>query len=183
MCSPKRLVLYETKWQLIRIGCLAVNQQYGGWTSDRGTEENIKVLKDYALSPPVSIHEKQYRIYRCLNLCNAVRMGYSGQGVFDSDRSEAVKKFQAELQERMTYSSDDFDWMIDVVLFKLNVETKMSDYPLDNLVMIRNDLALRLTKNVNSSRPELAWYCSTLDDKIAKGRQYAKDTAAFRFGK
>lgn len=80
MMRESLLVLYDAQWQKLRISTLKDFQDggLGGWTTDVGTQRNFHVLGRYV--DAATGQEKVVRMWRVLNMLDAVRMGNSGQG-------------------------------------------------------------------------------------------------------
>lgn len=79
--SGFKKVLYEPAWQKLRVSCLAEYSDIGGFTTREGVEANLSKLLAYINDHDIDSIERAVRIWRVLNLLNAVLMGYSGQGM------------------------------------------------------------------------------------------------------
>lgn len=79
-----RAVLYDVEWQRLRVSLL------GSWNGS--VQENIDKLRDY-----VGDGSDSCKVYRVLNCLNAVRMGYSGQGLRGTQDDEAVRLYRDSL--------------------------------------------------------------------------------------
>ena len=85
-------IVYDTNWQVIRISLL------GNFT-DLEVYKNITILKDY-IDTSNNKNDELTRIWRVINLLNAVRMGINGTKRVDSYCDKAIKQFRNELQAR-----------------------------------------------------------------------------------
>jgi hypothetical protein len=83
----KLQVMYSSAWQAVRVGLL------GKWGSEEGARENIEVLKQY-----IGDGQDLNRVWRVLNLLNAVRMGFNGQRLIGSKMDELVIEFRIGVQ-------------------------------------------------------------------------------------
>ena len=83
-------IIYDTNWQVIRISLL------GNFT-DLGVYKNIEILKDY-IDTSNNKNDELTRIWRIINLLNAVRMGISGTKRVNSYCDNVVKSLRNELQ-------------------------------------------------------------------------------------
>lgn len=87
--KPHKQTLYSVSWQALRVSLL------GNWTSAAGAQINIGLLDDYLNSTAIGDRDEKYsRLWRVLNCLNAVRMGYSGQGLTDSEQDELVRAYR-----------------------------------------------------------------------------------------
>lgn len=136
---PSTTVLYRPSWQRLRVSFLSTNHPEGGFTTIAGTNDNLKRLDNYLHDGnPEHVadwtkaenlrmgftDEEEYacRIWRALNLLNAVRMGYSGQMKRGSDHDEAVRQYRDSIQP--LYNGNVVviatrDWKWDVVQYEL----------------------------------------------------------------
>jgi hypothetical protein len=90
--SLHKQILYDVEWQILRTQLLAKNNIKGGWASIEGASNNLKRLNDY-LGQKLTLA----RVWRVLNLLDAVRMGYSGQQRIGSFQDNQVKKEREKL--------------------------------------------------------------------------------------
>lgn len=87
--NAQKQSLYNVSWQCLRVRML------GGWTTVEGTQRNIAALRAYLQIPRLS--ERHTRLWRVLNLLNAVRMGNSGQGKAGSEHDQLVRDFRDQV--------------------------------------------------------------------------------------
>lgn len=83
--DPRKQCLYDPDWQAIRMECK------GLWGTRGGARAAVTILAQY-------VHDQNFTItsyWRTLNLLNAVRMGYHGQGLVNSDMDKTVRAMQA----------------------------------------------------------------------------------------
>lgn len=105
--NAHKQVLYNVAWQKLRVSLL------GGWTSVKGTRENIDKLSNY-VDAATSDAERLSRLWRVLNCLNAVRMGNSGQGKAGSVHDLLVLEFRV-LVSRLydNAKGDDIAFVVD----------------------------------------------------------------------
>lgn len=65
--SYAKQVLYDVQWQRLRVSLL------GKWGRPDSTVAAIDILREYIRTPPYGV-----KVWRCLNLLNAVLLGYRG---------------------------------------------------------------------------------------------------------
>ena len=133
-------VIYRPSWQKLRVSFLAGNHSMGGFTTEAGTQDNLQRLDNYIADANPETDIAQYvfeectrmkwvpaeewavRVYRGLNLLNATRMGYSGQGLANSPMDMAVRQYRDYIQESYDGSlvvKLDARWDWDVIQFEL----------------------------------------------------------------
>lgn len=150
--NDQRLVLYSVSWQALRV------QLKGSWGSVEGVRNNLKVLGRY-----LDDHwDDQTRLWQVTNLLNAVRMGYSGMGLVDSDQDRTLVAARAKV--RAAYSKAMFSDR--GVRFEIPTEDdiKRDWAALDPKVrlMITDDLIKRRALHKDSKfRNELTWFLRT----------------------
>jgi hypothetical protein len=125
-----RGVLYDAAWQKLRVSCLSQNHRAGGFSTAAGTQDNLNRLNQYldptsikqafdagAVNPAVKTLDEEYRcrIWRVLNLLNATRMGFRGQGKAGIAEDQAVGQYRDSIMEQhmggVVSSVDDrWDW-------------------------------------------------------------------------
>jgi hypothetical protein len=135
-----KTVLYRPSWQRLRVSCLGVNHPNGGFTTTEGTQDNLNRLNNYLTDAAVELTIPEYvaqenlrmgftddeefacRVWRILNLLNATRMGYSGQGQKGSPMDVAVEQYRDSIQglyDGSTVVKATPKWNWDVVQFEL----------------------------------------------------------------
>lgn len=167
--NKQRLCLYDAEWQALRISLL------GKWNSVRSIETNLNELGAYLfgdggiISNTVAIS----RMWRVLNLLNAVRMGHHGMSAQDTEMSERIVMFRDTLSDQYEFSEehhwDKSSWEVPTEYTLLD---DLSYVPRNTVEAIWADLVKRrnlaLYKNgsysrqeavqkVARSRPELCW--------------------------
>lgn len=83
--NPQKACLYDPAWQAVRIQCK------GLWGDKAGASAATTILAHY-------VQDQKYTItayWRILNLLNATRMGYHGQGLVGSDMDKTVRGMQS----------------------------------------------------------------------------------------
>lgn len=176
-----RSVLYEYRWQQIRVGCLRKYNFKGGWTTKEGVVANLLTLDQYLTKgEKQGTQEESVRIFRVVNLLNATRMGYNGQrtGLSGDAKDlidildEEVIEFRDAIQDGWEYDKQavvkvgfDWDWS--------KVEDGVRDGLLTNpgwFDAIHEDLLRRNTSaGIASNRSELNRFLSIMD-KVKHGR-------------
>jgi hypothetical protein len=149
--KDQKLCLYNVEWQKLRVSLL------GNWAEVQSTWKNLDTLDSY-ISYGVGIQYRT-RLWRVLNLLNAVRMGYSGQKRFNSEQSKMVEKFRDEIQERYEKSTGNY-----IVDSEDKIKTdwlKLKDFQKDQIL---NNLKNRLKLHSKSKhRDELRWFLKIVD--------------------
>lgn len=162
--APHKHCLYSVPWQTLRVDLL------GNWTTTEGAKENLARLTNYIgfgvdrKNPQLRDKSNAFtRTWQVRNLLNAVRMGYSGQGVFESERSKLVEEYRDNLiriveeqrlairQRHVAATEEDIraDWQT-----LTSVQKKA----------IRDNLGGRKKKHADSEfRNELGWFLSIIN--------------------
>jgi len=83
---------YDPIWQEVRINCL------GHWNTKEGVIKNLKRLIEYLAKIGGGINRT--KVWQELNLMNAVRMGYHGQGLVGTDMDKLVIEYQTQLSAK-----------------------------------------------------------------------------------
>lgn len=78
MMDFRKECLYDVEWQKLRVQLLAVNNNYGGFGSEKGVRINLEKLNDYAYAALVG-DEMNIRFWRVQNLLSATLLGYGGR--------------------------------------------------------------------------------------------------------
>lgn len=92
MSSVHKQVLYDIEWQDLRTKLLSRHRDDGGWATVEGATTNISMLEDY-LGDLTDVS----KLWRVINLLDAVRMGYSGQRRTGSPQDQMVKEYRDDL--------------------------------------------------------------------------------------
>ena len=166
--NNQKAVLYDVEWQTLRVNTLTQNNEYGGWNTVEGVKENVNKLSTYILNT----RDKQeyfYRLWRVLNMLNAVRMGYSGTKQVDTTQDNLVKAFRDDVSQEYHKRVDDgmqFDsWDWELVAKNLTMLKQKS--PEDFNKIYKNLTGRRNTTEKNrgtlSFRPELVKFIELMD--------------------
>lgn len=148
-------VLYDVEWQSLRVSLL------GSFTTINGVESNIVKLKNYLRST------NKVKLWRVLNLLNAVRMGYHGQRLVGTLQDAKIIYFRNNVQQlyrnNLELFPSNWNWK--------KVQKDLQELYLDNQVIfikILRNLKLRqknaLKRKTMQHRPEL----KTFLDKMEK---------------
>lgn len=101
--------LYNVEWQCIRVSML------GTWNSFYKASDNYTRLREYT-NNATTVQERKRRLWRVINYLNAVRMGYSGQGLygFEIDILLVLQRnyFQEMYKDHGNISLGEWDWDI-----------------------------------------------------------------------
>lgn len=84
--STSKAVMYDVGWQVMRVDMLDT------WKTEY--KDNLVELSLYMSAPESEGVERVRRYWRVLNYLNAIRMGFSGQGLRDHPCDVAVKEFR-----------------------------------------------------------------------------------------
>jgi len=98
--------LYNVQWQELRVSLLRY------WVSEQGARRNIAAL-EYYLSYESSIDERATRLWRVVNLLNAVRMSYSGQGLRGSIQDNLVHAYRLQITAMRQQLHIDAKYVVD----------------------------------------------------------------------
>lgn len=192
-----RNTLYRPSWQRLRVSCLSVHHHAGGFTTADGTTDNLKRLDNYLLDahvtqlvsqgrevPQYTVVEcermgikvpEEYacRVWRVLNLLNATRMGYAGQGLQGSEMDEAVRQYRDMIQPSYDGSlvvkvNEKWNW--DVVQFELEEMWRNDRYwfkaienDLERRVRVSDKRRSRKGDVTQNTRPELLRFMGLMD--------------------
>lgn len=153
-----RALMYDVRWQELRISCLAGLNRRGGWTTREGMVDNLRRLGMYLDEQGISETEKAVRVYRINNALNAVVMGYSGQGA-DALLASTVRAWRdhnvpreryVALSVRMDRMARYWDWA--------KVERDLGDLRVRDLAgfkFLEKDLLRRSRNGSQRTRPDL----------------------------
>jgi hypothetical protein len=81
------MCLYNIEWQTLRVSFL------GKWNAYDSARANLLQGLEY-ITAASDLNEQYTRLWRMVNLLNAVRMGYSGQNRLDSDVALMVAQWR-----------------------------------------------------------------------------------------
>lgn len=172
---------YRPSWQGLRVGFKAQHDQRGGWTTSEGTEFNLDMLKYYVRleEPGIRMQARQealamgytleqeaaVRLYRGINLLNAVRMGNSGQGTKDTTHDLMVLATRNEFQKMQTamYMKDlsiaCMTWNWEVIEQELRFQYKTNEKLYKDIFKdLQARVAASQKKGSLKNRPELVKY-------------------------
>lgn len=162
-----RACLYNVEWQIIRVGML------GSWNTVREVVDNIAELARYIqqVNPEIKSDraEAASRYYRVINYMNAIRMGYSGQGLTGSTQDNMVREFRDSLQkEQDKYKLQQHSKAVDgIEQVKCDLQSLYWDDP-ECFKNILNNLNKRKTvatkrHNTTKHRPELVSFVELME--------------------
>lgn len=155
-----RVVLYDTQWQALRVSLK------GDWGDPEGTRSNLARLFTYLEHATEGV-EKYYRIYRVINLLNAVRMGHSGQHNLMSEQSLLVAGFRQPLQKYLEqletgeFKNHEIEWDWEEQRKQLK---RLREKDPETFRVIAVDLGLRFRKHGGTHRKELEQYVKLLQE-------------------
>lgn len=90
--NRQRISIYDIEWQ-----CLRINLQ-GKWHNMEGVAKNLAQLMAYlGKEQDVETHEYGTRLYRMVNLLDAVKMGHNGLGFAGTEEGLLVRTFSKTL--------------------------------------------------------------------------------------
>lgn len=183
-------VLYRPSWQKLRVSCLAQNHPQGGFNTNEGTQDNLMRLNNY-IGDAASLvegvkqenlrmgftQEEEYacRIWRVLNLLNAVRMGYHGIGRVGTPGDEAVRKYRDSVQlqhdgGRVVTAENKWNWdVVQTELEELWVVERVWFTRVYNDLNRRRKVATNRrkkvgTNDVDATRPELIKFLTLMEE-------------------
>lgn len=154
-----RAVLYDVKWQLLRISFLAARRTDGGWSTEEGQRKNLFLLQDYLEQPCFDTDCRLFRVNNCLN---AVVMGYNGQKLLEL--IPAVQQFRNKFAPSSKYNdivvtaaSATWDWE--------KVKQDLLTVPTGGAYsFLRTDLGKRAQRGSERTRPELHIFIKCMDE-------------------
>lgn len=138
------------EWQALRVDLR------GSWTTLAGTETNLERLVSYLKRSKFTVSS----LWRVLNLLNAVRMGYSGQGRAGSPEDKLVVRLRNQVSRR--YHSAKL--RVFEVPTRKEIEKEWSKLTTFQQAAIYLDLRDRLNKGGAEHRQELAWFVKILEE-------------------
>jgi hypothetical protein len=150
-------ILYDVEWQTLSTQLLAKNNDTEGWATLFGASSNLKRLNVYLGKEP-----SLAKVWRVLNLLDAVRMGYSGQCRKESPQDMLVKKERdrlSKIYKNMSSSSS----------FEISSEEEtimdIKKAPKEDLQKVYEDLYARWDKHRDSSyRNELRRFLDLIEE-------------------
>lgn len=155
--SPQKMALYDVAWQAMRVSFL------GKWNTPEGAADNLARLIKYIehAHNGTDGDEVLSRLWRGLNLLNAVRMGYSGQGLTGSDMDQSVvrvrnmiSKFYHDVKKRGYKFKVPTRREVEAAWPKISEETRQ---------LIKDNLGKRQALHALSEyRDELGWFLATI---------------------
>ena len=157
MNQHHKQILYDVEWQILRTQLLAKNNARGGWASVFGASCNLQRLKNYLGKKPTIA-----RVWRVLNLLDAVRMGYGGQRRTGSFQDKQVKKERERLSKLYScmVSQDSFEISSEEETIRDIAKAKEED-----LKKVYVDLYSRWDKHKSSSyRGELRRFLDLIEE-------------------
>lgn len=144
--KAQKLTLYNVEWQSLRVSLL------GSWNDSKGVESNIIKLLCY-LHGDINIS----KLWRALNLLNAVRMGYNGQGLINSEMDNLVKTFRDAIQALYRQAQNDgHEFEVDSAD---QIRKDWKQLSSIERILIHDNLSARLEAHKESKhREELRWF-------------------------
>lgn len=76
-------ILYDVDWQKLRVSLL------GGFVTKDGMKRNLNTLNEY-INAAKNDQDRFHRLWRVVNLLNAVRMGFSGMKLYDTPQDKLL---------------------------------------------------------------------------------------------
>lgn len=152
--DPQKQTLYVPSWQALRISLL------GQWNTVNGVRANCDTLSLY-IAGATNVNERLSRLWRVTNLLNAVKMGYSGQKLLDSEMYLLVlpvSRAYSQLHKNASETQAKY-----VVPTELEVQDGWVSLSLKARQTILTNLTHRLDLHKESEhRPELRWFLNII---------------------
>ena len=156
-------ILYDVNWQRLRVSLL------GKFVTPEGMKDNLNRLDQYikeASDPQETFH----RLWRAVNLLNAVRMGFSGMDLYGSKQDKflliqrAVWAQQYKAMQKRGFTHKALNW-VDV---KDNLKELHRVDP-DQFNLIRKNLVQRTKQGIKKAgsldyRSELVKFLSIMNE-------------------
>lgn len=154
--DAQKLTLYVPSWQALRVSLL------GQWNTINRVKANCDTLSLY-IAGATNVNERRSRLWRVTNLLNAVKMGYSGQNLLDSEmylwvlsasrHCSTLHKAAGETQAKYVIPTEQ---EIKDGWEALSIKTRQ---------LILTNLTHRLDLHKESPhRPELRWFLEIVSD-------------------
>jgi len=162
--------LYDVEWQVLRVNTLAQNTSAGGWNTEIGVEANLEKFRRYVMGTKDS-QEYTNRLWRILNMLNAVRMGYNGTNQAGTNQDKAVILFRDMVSKRYNKIIDggfvfaEWDWDKVAKDLKTLYQNSRSDFD----KVYKNLVGRKNTAENNagtSNRPELVKFVELMEATI-----------------
>lgn len=146
--SDYKLMLYSVEWQDLRI------QMKGDWATLEGAKANGRLIMGYIDSGnTINIS----RVWRCLNLLNAVRMGFNGAaGLVGTPQDQIVTKIRNLCSTRFDILKKKHH--IAEIPSPEIIRAQWQCLPDQVRTEILNDLFARTERGTRETRPELWWF-------------------------
>jgi hypothetical protein len=157
--NKQKLTLYDWDWQNLRVSLLKSSPGEGGFTGLEGTRANLAALKNYLGTKP-----SKDKLWRVLNLLNAVRMGNSGQGKRGSEHDKLVAEFRDRVSEQYKTAQGDFQPPSEESL-----RVALAGASTEDLQRVAANLGIR--KKLHSAskhREELGYFLGLLQEELDK---------------
>lgn len=198
--NQQKLCLYDVEWQALRISLL------GRWNNIGTAADNsvVNMLDRYLWQGPISSDDIiASRLYRVLNLLNAVRMSNHGSGHVGSTSDDMVVVYRDGIQDNYNHYIEQFRQHHELITWEVPTEQSLAeDLELCSQEVRRGiieDLKKRYTfaiykqtkgqsrakaeAMVKTNRPELTWVLSVCNKKYPEffcGHWQARTTAISR---
>lgn len=158
--------LYDTNWQMLRVNLLSENNDYGGWWSDFGAPRNADIILNYVYEHRPGSPEFAVRVWRALNLLNAVLLGY-GERVDKPTTWESVRRVRDDmslLHEKYPLPANfAWNWNDQADLLRMR---KLKDLSILLLDLRARSRRAKRKKGTVKFRPELIKYISLIEAAI-----------------
>ena len=152
-------ILYDVKWQSLRVTLL------GNFGTFEGVKLNVSKMETYIRGTKDDI-EKGRRLWRVLNLLNAVRMGYNGQKLVGTRMDKFITMYRDHVQEvrkDYMYIGEEWDW--DKVEKDIKQTDKFTLKEIHKNLMARTKMA-KYKVGSTKFRPELMKFMGLLEKEI-----------------
>jgi hypothetical protein len=150
--EPRKLTLYDVTWQEMRTRC--------AWATYPDVVFSINKLRTYLWDRGQPSYSKLWRV---LNLLNAVRMGYHGMKIVGSPQDCLVVEFRDEVSS--FYKSLDGPSIFEIPT-STQIERDWIRLTQGARVRILASLQSRLSKHSESKhREELRWFLGIVDPR------------------
>lgn len=185
----QRLCLYDVEWQILRVSLL------GKWDVNAGALTALKQLEAYVWLDSKTTKESVMasRLHRCINLMNAVRMGWHGSNKIGSvgdlkliQVRDAMQCAYANYMYSITSQGSAVQWETPSAA---QIRNECALVPIKCVEAVLRDLNKRFTfavyktrgatkeisiEQVNKNRPELVWAIEAYYAALINHPQYVE---------
>ena len=167
--SEALLLLYDIRWQSLRVRMLKQNKSDGGWTTEEGTRHNIHLLREYLSIFGHGSVGHFASLWRVINCLNAVRMGYSGQKLKGSSQDTLVKDYREGLSYEYKKCKEFFGVTspflpCDLADYRIMAKAELAKVSDMTVQAVYDNLQIRA--KLHPGRPELEWYLELLCERL-----------------